>query len=138
MIHMLTNVDSSPSHNILFIKNSTTSSQILELEENEINDIAKLITAEHMSWEEHVWVLANLSLRVGQALILTDQYCWERLPSLVVLSKSSFARPPSLRKIDHVADQIIMANPSIEELRYCLAQRLYLAHLLASEYTSSK
>ncbi len=76
-------------------------------------------------------MLAYVGLGVEKALQITvRKQWWGPLPEVVTVSPIHYQRDPPIEEVMVAERKITWNNPHLEDLRFWLAQRLYLVHFL--------
>ncbi len=111
----------------------------LPLDEQEVGVLATLISHEHLTWDETAWLLAATTLALRPVLRLPHAHLlWGRLPNVVPLYPDRLPHVPTFVDIRRHAHLIDRTRPSIADLQWFLAQRLFIAHALGGEGTGKE
>ncbi len=127
---MLTNVDHSRARAPHAGVTWDNTSPLICLEESAIQNIKALIAVEHVKPDDLAWMLANMGVTIGHAIVPRDLGGCGRLPRSVTIAPDLYTKVILDDEVSCAHREIAKENLPVEELLYRLAQRFYLLHFL--------
>ncbi len=102
------------------------------MNEEAIQQIAWKLSQEGKTWDECTWSLAENELRYGAAYALPNESVrYGGLPNQISVDASRIRTTLNQEDVQKLAYEISQRGPSLQDLHWFIAQRLFIGDFLA-------
>jgi hypothetical protein len=98
----------------------------IDLDQNQIRAMAFEIAKQKNSWDAFVWLVAEAELRISSAIDSKENPFSPNFPKKIRINPTKIVDTPPKESIRNLAEQIAAKKPSMQNLHWYLAERLYI------------
>ncbi|OLS13147.1 MAG: hypothetical protein RBG13Loki_3243 [Promethearchaeota archaeon CR_4] len=104
------------------------------LDEENVQQMAYLVSQEQRSWDEYTWMLAQEELRLGAACAMPkEDFRHGGLPKMVKIFPAKIQPSLNEEEVRKLAFEIAQRSPSLQDLHWFIAQRRCISDFILKQ-----